>query len=157
MRTKVVPRRTPRKRQRAPGQTASIVNQGPTVATLTLLECASEFCALRLKLELLLETQHEKWPGDAWTEELEEECARTVEPIRDRLAAVRQVIADRRAETLPELRVKATVLLDLVEADREDIESTLTRSLCNDLMDYRLDAGAGSARLSANRMIQSHG
>jgi hypothetical protein len=54
--------------------------------------------------------------------------------IQDQLHAVAKRIADKDAHTLSAVAVKARVLLDWCEHDRDDIVSQLTMSLCRDVL-----------------------
>ena len=106
------------------------------VGSKTITELASEFAPLRLRIQMLLDTQIQVWPGDEWTEAHEHAWSQLIDPIRDRMVIIRDAIVAKQANTPAELQIKATVLLDLLEEDTTDIVSQLTRSICHDLLSF---------------------
>ncbi|MCL4743797.1 MAG: hypothetical protein KJZ83_00130 [Burkholderiaceae bacterium] len=114
-------------------QPADALGNG-TLEKVELIEIGAEFLSLQLRLGTMLDTQQKAWPGAAWTEELEQQWARRVTPIYDRIAELRWAAVRCPANSLAELRTKATILMDVVEDDSGDVTSQLTMSLCRDLV-----------------------
>lgn len=99
-----------------------------------LHELGGEFRDLQARLRGLL-VQQQSWPTDKWTEDLEAKWADITDPIRNQIAELREAIIGRSARSFSDLRVKAVVLLDLLDRDSEDLLTRASLSLCNDVMD----------------------
>lgn len=99
-----------------------------------LLGISLEYMGLQLRLRSLMEYQRRVWPGTAWTEELEEQWSRKLDPIRDRMAALQWKAVDLPATDLRELKAKATILLEVTDDDPNNICAQLALSLCDDLI-----------------------
>jgi len=109
-----------------------------------------EYVALQLQLNAFIETQHQLWPDQVWTEQHEMRCSSWIEPIRDRMVEIRWEAVKLKATDLVGLRAKATILHDIVDNDPDDVRSQLTTSLCEDLISFsdathseHLDGGVG--------------
>ena len=105
-----------------------------------LLKLGSEYADLQRQLGALIEHQRRAWPGRAWTEELEAKWSLKLDPIRDRMSAIRWAAAHSPAIDLDELRAKATILMDLVDSDPANVCAQLTISLCQDLIAFSKSA-----------------
>ena len=58
---------------------------------------------------------------------------------------MRTIAIQSAAETLPELKAKAVILMDLVENDPSDAFAQLTLSLCLDLLAYSAELEFGKS------------
>lgn len=99
-----------------------------------LVAIGLEYAGLQLRLRSLMEHQRRTWPGSAWTEELERQWSRKLDPIRDRMAALQWKAVDLPATDLRELKAKATILLEVTDGDPNNICAQLALSLCDDLI-----------------------
>lgn len=99
-----------------------------------LVAIGLEYAGLQLRLRSLMEHQRRTWPGSAWTEELERQWSRKLDPIRDRMAALQWKAVDLPATDLRELKAKATILLEVTDDDPNNICAQLALSLCDDLI-----------------------
>lgn len=93
-----------------------------------------EYAALLRQLKSLKEEEHRLWPGEAWTEEVEAQRARTTDPMKKRMAEIRWTAARLRATDLHGLQAKASILQDIIDDEPGNICAQLTHSLCRDLL-----------------------
>lgn len=101
-----------------------------------LLGISLEYMGLQLRLRSLMEHQRRVWPGTAWTEELEEQWSRKLDPIRDRMVELRWKAVNLPATDLRELKAKATILLEVTDTDPNNVCAQLALSLCQDLLQF---------------------
>ena len=105
----------------------------------SITELGGEFLPLHLRFQNLMETPEEVTPGVRWSRESEEAWYQLVTPISDRIRKIQASIAAMRATSQVELQIKATMLLEMLEENTDDAVSTMTRSLCNDLLALNSD------------------
>lgn len=112
--------------------------------TSNLAKLGWEYAGLQLQVKFLEDQQRRLWPGEAWTEEVEARCYRTVDPLKDRMVEIRWIAAELRATDLLGLQAKARMLQDIVDDDPGDIRARLTLSLCRDLISFPLSQASVS-------------
>lgn len=107
---------------------------GLPAQVLSFSEIGAEYLSLKFRLGVLMETQQQSWPGPEWTEDLEREWLEAVDPLRDRMAVLWWTAIKCPAYSLAALKVKATILMDLIDDDPKDASAQLSRSLCRDII-----------------------
>ena len=103
-----------------------------------LIELSEEFVQLQNQLAQL-EEQAQVVADCDWTVTREQAWLAEVDPIRDRMFEIAFEVVNIPARTIAGLHVKARVLLDLVDSDRNDTTHQLAASLSRDVLELEDD------------------
>ena len=117
--------------------------QAGHIDQLTLLAMGTEYFALKSDLGAITGFLQMRWAGRAWTERTEEDWSARIDAIYDQMEALSRAAASRSSRSLDDLRIKAMILLDIIEpefeAESDMAWARLTLSLCRDLITQRAD------------------